>query len=107
VIFKSAASTAKIVGWVTSALGTVFWLYGYFWSATPPLIDWSAIAPSWIADYLASLQSEIGMALMLAAMVPLSLPARPSDAPDVDHCTENGSRIIENSGSAIWPNKKQ
>ena len=81
ILRNGARSTARIVGLVTSTAGTALWLYGYFWSGRRPAIEWSAIAPWWIADYLPSLECEIGMVLMLAAMVPLSWPVRVSAKP--------------------------
>jgi hypothetical protein len=42
----------------------LLWLYGYFATGTPPMIDWHAHTPSWIADFLPNIQSEIGMALI-------------------------------------------
>jgi hypothetical protein len=37
------------------------WLYGYFATGNPPLIDWHTSTPWWIADYLPNIESEIGM----------------------------------------------
>ena len=56
--------------------GTALWLYGYFTSGHPPLFNWHSDAPWWIADYLPNVESEIGMALMLAAMVPIYWPSK-------------------------------
>jgi hypothetical protein len=57
-------SKLAFVAWGISAAGLVLWLYGYFITGTPPLIDWHAYTPWWIADYLPNIQSEIGMALI-------------------------------------------
>jgi protein-S-isoprenylcysteine O-methyltransferase Ste14 len=57
-------SKTAIFAWGISALGMLLWLYGYFATGTPPMIDWHAHTPSWIADFLPNIQSEIGMALI-------------------------------------------
>jgi hypothetical protein len=56
-------SKAVIFAWAVSALGMIFWVYGYFVPGSPPLINWSAHTPWWIADFLPNVQSEIGMVL--------------------------------------------
>ena len=63
-----------IVGWTTFLFGCAFWLYGYLVAGRPSLIDWHAHAPWWIADYLPNLESEIGMLLCIAGMVPMYWP---------------------------------
>ena len=40
----------------------------------PSLIDWQAHTPWWIADYLPNLESETGMLLCIASMVPMYWP---------------------------------
>ena len=64
-----------IVGWVIELVGTVLWLYGYFFTGNPSLIDWHANAPWWIADFLPNIESEIGVALVLVGMVPMYWPS--------------------------------
>lgn len=64
-----------IVGWAIMILGTILWIYGYFVTGHPALIDWQTRTPSWIADYLANLESEMGMALVWASMVPMYWPS--------------------------------
>jgi hypothetical protein len=61
---KALVSKSAIVGWGISTAGMALWLYGYFITDTPPLIDWHAYTPWWIADFLPNIQSEIGMALI-------------------------------------------
>jgi hypothetical protein len=65
------------VGWVIMLAGTSLWLYGYFVTGNPPFIDWNTTTPWWIADFLPNIQAEIGMALILVAMVPMYWPTRP------------------------------
>lgn len=64
------------IGWIVELTGTALWLYGYFATGNPPLVNWPAIAPWWISHNLPNIESEIGMALVLAGMVPLYWPAR-------------------------------
>jgi hypothetical protein len=59
--------------------GTVLWCYGYFTVGHPPIIDWRAISPWWIAEFLPNVESEIGMVLMFAGMVPIYWPTRPRE----------------------------
>jgi hypothetical protein len=66
----------KIVGYLISAAGTVLWLYGYFTTGNPSLIDWHADAPEWIAKFLPNLESEIGMGLMFVAVIPMYWPSK-------------------------------
>jgi hypothetical protein len=65
-----------IIGWIIELAGTVLWLYGYFTAGHPSLIDWHARTPWWIADYLPNIESEIGMVLVFAAMIPIYWPSR-------------------------------
>ena len=58
-------SKPAIGGWIISVGGLGLWLYGYYSTGNPPLIDWQAHTPWWIADFLPNINSEIGMALML------------------------------------------
>ena len=69
-------SNALIIGWITELVGLALWLYGYFATGNPSLIDWRANTPWWIADFLPNIESEIGMALVFAGMVPLYWPPR-------------------------------
>ena len=65
-----------IVGWIIMLAGTALWLYGYFVSGHPSLIDWSADAPWWIAKFLPNIESEIGLSLTFIGMVPIYWPAQ-------------------------------
>jgi len=49
------------IGWIVSLAGMALWLYGYFVTGRPSLIDWQAHTPWWIADALPDIESEIGM----------------------------------------------
>jgi hypothetical protein len=67
---------ARVVGYLLSAAGTALWLYGYFSVGSATLVDWRAHTPWWIAKYLPNLESEVGMALMLMAMIPIYWPRK-------------------------------
>jgi hypothetical protein len=69
-------SKVVIIGWIISLAGLALWLYGYFVTGHPSLIDWHANAPWWIADYLPNIEAEVGMTLMLIAMVPMYWPRK-------------------------------
>jgi hypothetical protein len=64
-----------VFGWILMTAGSVLWIYGYFITGHPPLINWQADAPKWIAELLPNIESEIGMTLMFAGMIPTYWPA--------------------------------
>src|SRR6185436_7443183 len=51
--------------------------YGYFVTGHPSLIEWRTYSPWWLADFLPSLQTEIGMALAWAGTILCYWPPRP------------------------------
>jgi hypothetical protein len=55
-----------IAGWAISLLGTALWIYGYFVTGNPSLVNWSAITPSWTSEFLPNIESEIAMVLAFA-----------------------------------------
>jgi hypothetical protein len=65
-----------IVGWAIELMGTALWVYGYFVTGHPSLIDWHDITPSWFAEWLPNIEAEIGLALVLVGMVPIYWPSR-------------------------------
>ncbi len=69
-------SKAVIIGWIMLLSGTALWLYGYFATGNPTLINWHANTPWWIADFLPNIESEIGMTLVIIGMVPIYWPPR-------------------------------
>jgi protein-S-isoprenylcysteine O-methyltransferase Ste14 len=76
---------AAICGWTIEFVGTAVWLFGYFVIGHPPLINWHASTPWWIADYLPNIESEIGMLMICAGAIPLYWPARRErSAPSLD-----------------------
>ena len=71
-------SKAAITGWIILLLGTVLWIYGYFWTGIfLSIIHWHAHTPWWIADYLPNIEFEIGMALVCFGTVLTYWPSRP------------------------------
>ena len=66
----------NLIGWALTIAGCALWAYGYFATGHQALVDWAAFAPSWIANYMPSLEAEIGIFLMFAAMVPMYWPQR-------------------------------
>jgi uncharacterized membrane protein YGL010W len=64
------------IGWIVSLVGTALWLYGYFAMGRPPLIDWQAHTPWWIADALPDFESEIGMTLCFVGTALIYWPTK-------------------------------
>lgn len=69
-------SMAVIIGWIIELAGMTVWLYGYVATGHPSLFNWHAHTPWWVADYLPNIESEIGMVLVFAGMIPLYWPPR-------------------------------
>jgi hypothetical protein len=69
-------SKVVIIGWVISFSGMALWIYGYVATGNPSIVDWHARTPWWIADFLPNIESEIGMVLLCAGMVPIYWPSR-------------------------------
>ena len=67
---------AKLVGWVIELGGTALWIYGYYTVGSPPFFDWHAHTPWWISEYLRNAQSEAGMLLVFAGMIPMYWPSK-------------------------------
>jgi hypothetical protein len=72
-------SRLVIFGWTIELVGTALWIYGYFVTGHPPLIDWHDKTPWWIADWLPNIESEIGMVLVFAGMLPMYWPRQGDD----------------------------
>ena len=64
------------IGWIISLAGMAIWIYGYFATGRPSLIDWHAHTPWWIADALPDIESEIGLVLSLIGTVMIYWPAK-------------------------------
>ena len=65
-----------LIGWIITLLGLAAWLVGYMTTGTPSFIDWPAVAPNWIAEFLPNLEAEIGFLLMLVGAAPMYWPAK-------------------------------
>lgn len=76
---SESVSKVVIIGWIIELVGTALWLYGYFATGNPSLIDWHANTPLWIAEFLPNIESEIGMALVFAGMILIYWPFRRND----------------------------
>jgi len=66
-----------VIGWAISLAGTALWIFGYFVTGHPSIVNWHAVTPWWIADFLPNIESEIGMVVMFAGMVPIYWPGKP------------------------------
>ena len=64
----------NVIGWIIELAGIALWSYGYFVTGHPPFFDWQNNTPWWIADWLSNKEFEIGMALVLIAMLPIYWP---------------------------------
>ena len=64
----------NVVGWIIFLVGSATYLYGYFVGGHPPMVDWHARTPWWIADFLPNLECEIGMLVCVVGMVPMYWP---------------------------------
>jgi hypothetical protein len=64
-----------LLGWILSFIGSALWFYGYLEPGTPPMVNWTAIAP-WLAHWLPNFQSELGMVVTLGAVIPTCWPTR-------------------------------
>jgi hypothetical protein len=69
---------AAIIGWIISLVGMGVWLYGYFVTGHPSLLDWRTITPWWIADFLPNFESEVGFMLMIIGTGYVYWPSRVS-----------------------------
>ena len=67
-------SKAVIIAYIASLSGSALWLYGFFEAGHPALIDWHTYTPWWIADFLPSMESEIGMALVFVSPISILRP---------------------------------
>src|SRR4249920_502265 len=76
---ESSVTKTAITGWAIFLSGSAIWLYGYFITGHPSIIDWHAHTPWWIADFLPNLESELGILLCIAGIVPMYWPASESE----------------------------
>ena len=64
-------ATAKSIGWAIYAAGFFIWLLGYLSAGRAPVFDWVATTPYWISSFVPNRETELGLALMFASMVPI------------------------------------
>jgi hypothetical protein len=69
-------SKIAMVGWGITLFGTLVWVYGYYTTGSPSIVDWRANAPAWIADYLPNKEAEIGMLMLCVGMIPIYWPRK-------------------------------
>ena len=69
-------SKIVVFGWMVELAGIALWVYGYFVTGHPPMFDWHAHTPGWVAEWLPNIESEIGMVLAFGAIVPMYWPQR-------------------------------
>jgi protein-S-isoprenylcysteine O-methyltransferase Ste14 len=69
-------SKRVIIGWGMELAGVALWLYGYFATGHPSVINWHDKSPWWISDWMPNIEAEIGMLLILTAMIPIYWPRR-------------------------------
>jgi hypothetical protein len=54
---RKAVSKLFILGWAIELAGMAVWIYGYFATGHPPIVDWHDRTPWWIADWLPNIES--------------------------------------------------
>jgi hypothetical protein len=74
--FLPRMNKQSIAGWIIVLAGSALWIYGYFVAGHASLVDWRAISPSWVADFLPNIEAEIGLVLSIVGLVPLYWPDR-------------------------------
>ena len=73
---ESRVNKTAIIAWIISFAGIALWLYGYFATGNPSLIDWRTYTPWWVADFFPNIQAEIGMALACVGTVLVYWPSK-------------------------------
>ena len=71
------SKAASRLSFAISVVGICIWAYGYLTTGHPRFVNWDGW-PWWIADFMPNVESEIGMGLLLASMIPGVLSLRPS-----------------------------
>ena len=69
-------SRINVLGWVSMIVGFALWAYGYFTTGHVALIDWKGLTPNWISEFMPNLEAEVGMGLMIVAMIPAYWPSQ-------------------------------
>jgi len=62
-------SSTEIIANVLCVAGAALWVFGYFVTGHPAVLDWPSFAPSWISAFLPNFESELGMLVSLAGVV--------------------------------------
>ena len=70
-------SRINVLGWVLMIVGFALCAYGYYFTTGHvALIDWKGLTPSWFSEFLPNLEAEVGMGLMIVAMIPAYWPSQ-------------------------------
>jgi hypothetical protein len=64
-------ANAKSIGWAIYAAGFVIWLFGYLSAGHASIFHWNVATPWWISSFVPNLEAELGLALMLASVIPI------------------------------------
>jgi hypothetical protein len=64
-------ANAKSIGWAIYAAGFVIWLFGYLSAGHASIFHWNVATPWWISRFVPNLEAELGLALMLASVIPI------------------------------------
>jgi hypothetical protein len=67
---RGRIAKAKTLGWIIYVAGFAIWLFGLFARRPRLLFDWNATTPWWVSSFVPNLETEIGLALMFASMIP-------------------------------------
>jgi hypothetical protein len=68
---RGRIANAKTFGWVIYAAGFAIWLFGYLSAGHASIFHWNVATPWWISSFVPNLEAELGLALMLASVIPI------------------------------------
>jgi hypothetical protein len=71
ILVRSSMPGAKNSGWAIYGAGFAIWLFGYVSAGHAPVFDWKVATPWWISSFVPNLEAELGLALMLASLIPI------------------------------------
>ncbi len=61
----------KVIGWIVSIIGTLLYIYGYFFDGGSTLFDWPRYLPDWAVEFVPNWEAELGFALSIVGSIPL------------------------------------
>src|SRR5262245_66164030 len=68
---RGRIANAKSFGWAIYAAGFAIWLFGYLSAGHASIFHWEVATPWWISSFVPNLESELGLALMFASVIPI------------------------------------